>query len=46
MTLGCQNNAIGLVVIGVGVLAVVFSLFPSLLENSVIPGVATFPGEL
>lgn len=41
-----KANAIGKVVLGVGAAAVVFALFPGLLENDVATSVASFPGTL
>ena len=41
-----KNNVIGAIVIGVGVIAVVFSQFPGLLENDLASSVASFPSDL
>ena len=41
-----KNNAIGAIVVGIGVLSVFFSVFPSLLENDLATSVASFPETL
>lgn len=41
-----KNNVIGTIVVGVGVVAVIFALFPSLLENDVATSIASFPETL
>uniref|UniRef100_A0A7S3B977 Transmembrane protein n=1 Tax=Haptolina ericina TaxID=156174 RepID=A0A7S3B977_9EUKA len=41
-----KNNIIGYVVVGIGLVAVVFSLFPQLLDNDVSVGGSTFPATL
>ena len=40
------NNVIGFLVVGIGFLAVLFSLFPQLLENDLANSVASFPSQL
>ena len=41
-----KNNVIGGIVLGVGVLAVVFAQFPQLLELNAPGSIASFPAEL
>ncbi len=41
-----KNNVIGAIVVGVGVIAVVFAAFPSLLEENLAPSIASFPDSL
>ena len=41
-----KNNVIGTIVLGIGVVGVVFALFPSLLDNNVATSIATFPDTL
>lgn len=41
-----KNNYVGLAVVGMGIVAVIFSLFPELLENNVATSIASFPESL
>lgn len=41
-----KNNVIGVIVVGVGVVSVLFALFPGLLELSEPPSIASFPLNL
>lgn len=41
-----QSNAIGIVTVAIGVIAVIFSLFPELLDSNVATSIASFPSEL
>ncbi|KOO20856.1 hypothetical protein Ctob_000122 [Chrysochromulina tobinii] len=41
-----KNNVIGFIVIGIGVIAIVFAAFPSLLEENLASSVASFPDSL